>query len=94
VEDEKPKVSASKQKAIDCTPTISESQVAELVALEASCDPEYMAKLFNYLESQGVKGFTQVKESDFKKILTGMTKNAEVYAKQKSVTHQGIAENV
>ena len=62
---------------------LTKSQTKELHELSDLCDPEYMGKVFNYLETQGVKGFENLKSDKFDRVIKGMKLNAEEYQKGK-----------
>ena len=59
---------------------ITDKQRAELNAVADNCDPEYIAKIYDWLKTKGVNGFDGIKtESLFKSVIMGMKKNAEFY---------------
>lgn len=74
--DAKPKKGEIKE---DDSPLIDTEKRKTLNALAEHCDPKYMATLYAYIESQGVKGFENITEKLYPKVLKGMTQNAEIY---------------
>lgn len=62
---------------------LTKEQTKELHELADLCDPEYMGKLYSYLESQGVRGFDNLMSNNFTKVITGMRSNAESFQKGK-----------
>lgn len=62
---------------------LTKEQTKELHELADLCDPEYIGKLYSYLESQGVRGFDNLMSNNFTKVITGMRSNAESFQKGK-----------
>lgn len=67
----------------DCLLHLTREQTKELHELAELCDPEYMAKLYSYLESLGVKGFENLKSDKYERVIKGMRANAEMTQKAK-----------
>ena len=75
-----------KEKSIKAeSPPVGKEEIRQLNEMADQCDPEYMAKVFSYLESQGCKGWDKVKMDMFAKIMEGMKKNAASYQGVKNV---------
>ena len=68
-------------------PVITQDQFKLLSEQADKCDPEYIAKVYSYLETQGVKGFAFITTDLFDRIMTGMKKNVEVYEKANEATN-------
>jgi hypothetical protein len=61
----------------DDSPIIDYDKRKVLHNLANSCDKSYLATLYSYIESQGVKGFENITEKLYPRILKGMTQNAQ-----------------
>jgi hypothetical protein len=68
---------AKKAPAPDDSPVIDYDKRKVLHNLSDQCDKSYMATLYSYIESQGVKGFDKITEKLYPRILKGMTQNAQ-----------------
>jgi hypothetical protein len=61
----------------DDSPVIDYDKRKVLHNLANDCDTSYLATLYSYIESQGVKGFENITEKLYPRILRGMTQNAQ-----------------
>ena len=62
---------------------LTDDERKELHRLADLCDPEYMAKVYNYLETLKIKGFDNIKSDKYERVIKGMKTNAESYQKGK-----------
>jgi hypothetical protein len=62
---------------------LTNAEIKELHRLADLCDPEYMAKVYNYLETLKIKGFDNLKSDKYERVIKGMKTNAESYQKGK-----------
>lgn len=62
---------------------LTSEQRKELHELADLCDPDYMAKVYTYLESMGIRGFDGLKSDKFDRVIKGMKTNAESTQKAK-----------
>ncbi len=76
-QDKQYKKEEPKQESIPLTT----EQRKELHELADLCDPEYMAKLFTYLETLGINGFDALKSDRYAMVIKGMKSHSETYQK-------------
>ncbi len=69
-------------KVTQIIPTIGQDKIKQLSDTADVCDPDYMSKLYSYLNSNGIKDFSMMREDMFPKIMRGMLANADSYQKQ------------
>lgn len=71
----------AKEKPKENLSPISADKLSKLMELADKCDPDYIAKVYSYLETQNVNGFDRIPEALYQRVLTGMQKNIELREK-------------
>lgn len=71
--EEKPKKETKPEKE----EKITKEQMKELTYLADQCDPEYLNKVHNHLESLGYDGYDGITQKIYPQVINGMRKNAE-----------------